>query len=220
VTGAGQFAVGGDTTVAISVASLSGGRAKVVAGPDSALPRAVQFPSYVRSGTYPRAVVRLAPTSGAALSPGTSTFEYGAVFRLDASSSGRSIDNGNNLFQRGLYADRAQLKLQIDHGYPSCLVKGSAGRVYARSNMKVTPDTWYRATCSRVGSRLTVAVTRHGGSFTTVSKSVGGSTGTLTFGSSVRASIGGKLTSSGAIVSSSTDQFNGAVARVWISRAS
>ena len=214
VTGAGQFDVTGDTTVAISVAALSGGSAKVVAGPDSALPRAVQFPAYVQSGTYPRAVVRLAQTSGDALSPGSSDFEYGAVFRLNALSSGRSIDNGNNLFQRGLYADRAQFKLQIDHGYPSCLVKGSAGRVFARSSVKVTPDTWYRAACSRIGSRVTVAVTRYGAA-TTVSKGVSGSSGTLTFGSSVRASIGGKLTSSGAVVSS-TDQFNGAVARAWV----
>ena len=220
VTGADQFAVDGDTTVAISVAGLSGGTAKVVAGPDSALPRAVQFPSYVSSGTYPRAVVRLTPTSGDALSPGSSDFEYGAVFRLNALSSGRSIDNGNNLFQRGLYADRAQFKLQIDYGYPSCLVKGSAGRVFARSSIKVTPDTWYSATCSRVGSLVTVAVTRYGGAATTVSKVVSGSTGTLTFGSSVRASLGGKLTSSGAVVSSSTDQFNGAVAKAWIGPAS
>ena len=216
VTGADQFTVGGDTTVAISVAGLNGGSAKVVAGPDSTLPRAVQFPPYVTSGTYPRAVVRLIPRSGAALSPGSSGFAYGAVFRLNASSSGRSIDNGNNLFQRGLYADRSQFKLQIDHGYPSCLVRGSAGRVTARSSIKVTPDKWYRATCSRVGSRVTVGVARYGGAASTVTKVFSGSTGTLTFGSSVRTSIGGKLTSTGAVESSSTDQFNGAVARAWI----
>jgi hypothetical protein len=218
VTGADQFAVGGDTTVAISVAGLSGGSTKVVTGPDSALPSAVQFPAYIKSGTYPRAVVRLMPRSGDALSPGASDFEYGAVFRLNASSSGRSIDNGNNLFQRGLYADRSQFKLQIDGGYPSCLVRGSAGQVYAKSSTKVTPDRWYRATCSRVGSRVTVGVTPYGGAATTVSKVVSGSSGTLTFGSSVPASIGGKLTAAGAVVSSATDQFNGAVARAWIGR--
>ncbi len=219
VTGSDQFQVSGDTTVAISVAKLSGGNVRVVTGPDSSLPRAVQFPSYVKSGTYPRAVVRLLPTSGNALSPGSSDFEYGAVFRLNATSSGRSIDNGNNLFQRGLYSSPSQLKLQIDGGYPSCLVKGSAGRVFVKSGTKVAPDTWYRATCSRVGSRVTVGVTRYGGAATTASKAVSGSTGTMSFGSTVRASIGGKLTSSGAVVSSSTDQFNGAVARAWIVRA-
>jgi len=218
VTGADQFEVVGDTTVAISVASLSGGRATVVTGPDSALPRAVQFPPYVSYGTYPRAVVRLAQQSGDALSPGSSDFEYGAVFRINASSSGRSIDNGNNLFQRGLYGDRAQFKLQIDHGYPSCRVKGSAGQVSVKSGIKLTPDTWYRATCSRVGSRVTVGVTRYGGTATTTSKAASGSTGSLTFASTVRASIGGKLTYAGA-VASSTDQFNGAVAKVWIGPA-
>jgi len=218
VTGADHFAASGDTTVNISVGSLSGGTTRVVAGPDSDLPNAVQFPSYVRSGTYPRAVVRLLQSSGDALSPGASDFEYGAVFRLNAVSSGRSADNGNNLFQRGLYADRAQFKLQIDSGYPSCLVKGSTGRVFAKSNVKLAPDTWYRATCSRIGSRVAVAVTRYGAA-STVSRSVGGSIGTLTFGSSVRASIGGKLSNSGALVSS-TDQFNGAVASVWVGPAS
>ncbi len=214
VTGPDHFAVAGNTKVSISVGSLSGGTTRVVAGPDSSLPKAVQFPSYVGSGTYPRAVVRLLQSSGDALSPGASNFQYGAVFRLNTVSSGRSVDNGNNLFQRGLYADRAQFKLQIDHGYPSCLVKGSAGRVFVRSSVKVTPGTWYRTTCSRVGSRVTVAVSRYGAA-TTVSRSVAGSSGTLTFGSSVRASIGGKLAYSGAVLSS-TDQFNGAVARVWV----
>ena len=189
--GAGQFDVTGDTTVGISVAALSGGSTKVVAGPDSALPRAVQFPAYVGSGTYPRAVVRLAQTSGDALSPGSSDFEYGAVFRLNPLSSGRSVDNGNNVFQRGLYADRAQFKLQIDHGYPSCLVKGSAGRVFARSSVKVTPDTWYsaRALARLAGDRGGDAY----GAATTVSQGGQRLAGTLTFGSSVRASIGGKL---------------------------
>lgn len=57
VTGSGQFSVGGDTPVKIAVAHLSGGNAKVVAGPDSAT-QAVEFPAYVKSGTYPRAVIQ------------------------------------------------------------------------------------------------------------------------------------------------------------------
>jgi PKD repeat protein len=217
VTGADQFAVGGDTTVRISVARLSGGNATVVAGPDSALPRAVQFPPYVGSGTYPRAVVALTPLTGSALSPGSADFEYGAVFRLNATSSGRSIDNGNNLLQRGLYGDPSQFKLQIDHGYPSCLVRGSAGQASIASSTRITPDRWYRVTCSRVGSRVTVEVAPHGSAATPVSNVRTGSTGTLGFGSSLPASIGGKLTPAGAVVSS-TDQFNGAVASAWVAR--
>lgn len=217
VTGSSHFAVGGDTAVSIAVVRLSGGTAKLVAGPDSAS-RAVQFPAYVNSGTYPRAVVRVTPTSGAGLSPGAANFQYGAVFRLDATSSGRSIDNGNNLFQRGLYGDAAQFKLQLDGGHPSCLVRGSTGRVFARSHVKVVANRWYRATCSRVGTRLTVQVSPFGSTAAPASTAASGSSGTLTFPSSRPASIGGKLSSSGAIVSGATDQFNGAVSQVWINR--
>ncbi|MET0997183.1 MAG: LamG domain-containing protein [Marmoricola sp.] len=217
VTGSGHFAVGGDTAVSIAVARVSGGNAKVVAGPDSST-RAVEFPAYVTSGTYPRAVVRVTPTSGGGLSPGAANFEYGAVFRLNATSSGRSIDNGDNLFQRGLYQDRAQFKLQIDRGYPSCLVRGSAGRVYASSRTKVTPNKWYRATCSRVGAKVTVKVVAHGSTAAPASTVVNGSSGTLVFPASQPAAIGGKVTASGAVATSATDQFNGAVANVWVNR--
>jgi hypothetical protein len=217
VTSSSHFAIGGDTAVNIAVVRLSGGSAKLVAGPDSAS-RAVQFPAYVGSGTYPRAVVRVTPTSGGGLSPGAANFQYGAVFRLNATSSGRSIDNGDNLFQRGLYGDRAQLKLQIDRGYPSCLVRGSTGRVFARSKTKVVANKWYRATCSRVGSKVTVQVSPFGSTATPASTVATGSSGTLTFPSSQPAAIGGKITSSGAIVASATDQFNGAVAQVWVNR--
>jgi hypothetical protein len=217
VQGGGQFVVGGNTSVKISVASLSGGKARVAAGPSRALPRAVDFPSYVASGSYPRAVVRLAPASGGALSPGAGGFEFGAVLRLDAASSGRSVDNGNNLLQRGLYGDSSQFKLQLDGGYPSCLVRGSSGQVSVRSATKVASNSWYTVTCSRVGTRVSIKVQRYGSSAAPASRSAGGSTGTVTFRTSVPASIGGKLTSAGS-VASSTDQFNGAVARAWVRR--
>lgn len=84
VSGSGQLASSGDTGVDITVAQLSGGQATVTAGPDGALPKAVQFPPYVASGTYPRAVVRVAPTSGAGLDPGSADFEFGAVLRCGA----------------------------------------------------------------------------------------------------------------------------------------
>ncbi len=217
VTGPDQFSVGGDTPVRIAVARISSGNAKVVAGPD-ATTRAIEFPSYVKSGTYPRAVVTATPTSGDALSPGASDFEYGAVFRLNATSSGRTIDNGDNVFQRGLYEEPSQFKLQLDHGYPSCLVRGSAGQVFASSSLKVTADRWYRATCSRVGTRVTVQVAPYGSTAAPVSAVANGSSGTLTFPATEPAAIGGKVTRTGAVVSSATDQFNGAVANVWVNR--
>ena len=45
-----------------------------------------------------------------------------------------------------------------------------------------------------------------------------GGTGALSFAAGRPASIGGKLTASGAVVSGSTDQLNGAVAQVWTGR--
>jgi hypothetical protein len=222
VTGSGQFTVAGDSPVDISVSHLSGGTASLVAGPNSDLPTAVEFPPYVASGTYPRAVVEVVPSSGTALSPGRADFEFGAVFRLDAQSQGRTDDNGNNAFQRGLSGQPAMFKLELDGGRPSCTVKGTAGKAIVRSGTTVTHDAWYEATCSRVAGKLTVAVTALGssGSFAsaTAQRSTYTSTGTVGFASTVPASIGGKLYNSGAIDSGASDQFNGAIAEVWIHR--
>jgi len=214
-TGASQFSIGGDTAVKVTVPTISGGKATVVDGPDSST-RALQFPPYVSSGTYPRAVVGVTPTTGDALSPGDSDFEYGAVFRVNTTSSTRSIDNGDNLFQRGLYNDPSQFKLQLDHGYPSCRVRGSGGQVFVSSPSKVTSGAWYRVTCSRIGSKVTVQWAPYGSTAAPVTATATGSSGTLSFPATTPASIGGKLNPSGTIVSSSTDQFNGAVANVWI----
>lgn len=212
---AGQFDIGGDSAADISIEQVDGGRAVTVPGPSMALPSAIQFPSYSDSATYPRAAIGLTPTVGQALSPGSSDFEYGAVFRLDETSSGDTLDNGDNLFQRGLHGEGSQFKLQIDHRYPSCVVSGSAGRALVRSQVKVTPDEWYRVTCTRIGSEVTVAVTSYGSGDIESTSTIGG-TGTLTFDASRPASIGGKLSPSGSIAANASDQFNGAVAKVWI----
>jgi PKD repeat protein len=217
VTGADQFSVGGDTPVKIAVARISNGTTKVVAGPDSST-RAVEFPAYVKSGTYPRAVVGLTATSGNALSPGSSDFEYGAVFRANTSPLSRSIDNGDNLFQRGLYGDPSQFKLEIDHGYPACLVRGSGGQVFASSSTPVVPNAWYHVTCTRIGSKVTVAFAPYGSIAAPVTATATGTAGTLSFPATTPASIGGKLNPSGTVLSSATDQFNGAVADVWVNR--
>jgi hypothetical protein len=216
VTGEGQVAVDGDTAVDVSVADDEGGQVRVVDGPSSSLPRAWQFPTYQADGAYPRAAVGLSPTDGDAFSPGGSDFSYGSVFRLDAASSGRSSDNGDNIFQRGRYSEPAMFKLQVDHGYPSCMVKGSTGRASVKSSVKVDPDAWYAATCSRVGSTLTIAVTAYGGD--TVTDRADGDAGSVTFPDSLPASIGGKLNSSSLALANGSDQLNGAVAQVSISR--
>jgi hypothetical protein len=79
----------------------------------------------------------------------------------------------------------------------------------------VTPDEWYRATCTRVGDKVTVAVTEYSGG-TTNRDDDSGDIGTLSFPASRPASIGGKLNAAGEMIDGASDQFNGAVAKVWI----
>ena len=217
VTGASQFTVTGDTTLSMSVAQISGGQAHVVAGPGGSLPSAIKFPAYVSSGTYPRAVVRATPTSGEALDPGYADFEFGAVMRLNAVSSGRTEDNGDNVFQRGLFNEPSMFKLQLDGGRPSCFVRGASGLATVRSSVSVARGSWYTVRCSRAGGQLSIDVTAWGSS-TKVRTSVWQASGNVSFPSSRAASIGGKLDSLGEIVSGASDQMNGAVAQVWSNR--
>lgn len=217
LTGTAPLAVAGDTPVSTHVERLSGGALRVVPGPSRTLPTAVSFPDYVAAGRYPRAVLRVTPTSGGALSPGAADFEYGAVFRLDASSSGRLDDNGDNVFQRGLSGDSSMLKLEVDHGRPACKIHGDQGVVVVRSGLRITRGRWYDVRCSRVGTTVTVRTAPYG-SGEPVLRSTSRATGTITFAPDRPASVGGKLTRSGDIVAQASDQFNGAIAKVWIRR--
>ena len=107
-------------------------------------------------------------------------------------------------------------KLEVDGGRPACRVHGSGGRRYVRSTVSVSRSTWYAATCSRVGSTLSVTVRPYGGT-TSTTTTTSGATGTLSFAASRPASVGGKLTPGGAVVAEASDQFNGAVSQVWVS---
>jgi len=218
VSGSSQLAATGGTTVRIAMARLSGGNAVVVAGPSATLPRALQFPPYVASGVYPRAVVEVTPVSGSGLTPGASNFRYGAVFRLGRTSSGRAIDNGDNVFQRGLSSEGSMFKLDVDHGRPSCKVNGTAGPALVRSGVVVRRGAWYKAWCSRVGSTLSIEVKPYGSAALPHRNVVSGSTGTIAFAANRPATIGGKASAVGTMVEAATDQLNGAVAQVWTSR--
>ena len=218
VSGLPQLSVGGGTTVTASVSTLSGGSVTVVDGPGGGLPTAVRFPTYVSWGSYPRAVLNLTPSSGGALSPGAADFEYGVVARLGQASpvsAGRPDDNGDNAFQRGLYDDPSQFKLEFDRSRPACTVRGSAGRVIVVSHVAVRRGTWYTVSCTRTGSRLSVRVSAYGSAAEPVVDSAWGGTGSLAFPASLPAAVGGKLAHDGAVLSSASDQFNGAIAEVW-----
>lgn len=208
-----QLEADGEGEVTVGFANLAGGHATVVDGPSASLPRAIEFPMYVASGPYPRAAIRLFAESGRALDPADADFRFGAIFRVDSMSSGRANDDGDNLFQRGLASEASMFKLEIGRDYPACTVKGAAGEVSVRSNIKITPGAWYRATCIRTATQVTIAVKPLQGPETST-ETVLGASGRLSFPSDRFAAIGGKLYKSGNIVSGASDQFNGAIALV------
>ena len=215
VRDAEPLALGGDTSVDIDVVGVNGGRVSLVPGP-GLLQSAVRFPSYDDDGaTYPRAALSLTPTAGGALAPGSGNFVYSGLYKLDAVSSGGASDNGDNLFQRGVWSEDSMFKLQVDRGYPACVVKGSLGLVSVKSPTRVERDVWYRTTCRRVGDTVSVSVNAYGS--TDVARTeASGEIGELSFRATRPASIGGKVDPDGDLLQSASDQFNGAVAQVWI----
>ena len=96
--------------------------------------------------------------SSGALDPGAEAFTFGASFKLDEKSSGSEADNGDNLVQRGTFDSPGQLKIQLDHGVPSCRVKGAEGEAFVKADGPVDPGAWYSVTCERNGSDLELTV--------------------------------------------------------------
>lgn len=204
----------GALPVTVDVARLDGGTARV--DRDLAGDAAVRLPAYRKGSTMPRAVVRVRHRANAEdpLAPGKRAFTFGASFNLDRVSRGSSVDNGNNIMQRGMWADAAQYKLQVDSDRVSCRVMGSAGAVSVKSSVPVQPGRWYDVECARSGSSVALSVTEHlSGGKTRTSTSIGrGAIGTLLWQkASTPLSIGGKLAANGQVVKASTDQFNGVI---------
>jgi len=208
----------GSAAIRVDVVTRSGGAAKRTAALASRW--GVRLPAFSDSSDPARAVLRIRASSGDPLSPRSDPFDFGADFRLDPRSTGSSVDNGDNLVQRGLYNDRGQYKLELDGGRVGCRVKGASGAVYVRSTVQIQRDTWYRAVCRREGDQVTVHVARltasGPGSFTRTTAQ--GATGDVNLGDTVPLSAGGKLRNDGAMEVSATDQFNGVVDRVLYRR--
>lgn len=185
--------------------------------------RALELPAYVAGATsdgadgQSLAAVAVRPLSLAPphpLNPGSQDFVLGASFRLDDLAGGSMIDGGNNLVQRGSFADPAQYKLQVDERQPSCRVVGDEGELLVTSDTKVLPDTWYDVVCTRTEDGLELVVVEHAedGYRNTLTFTVQGPTGDLSgLDPAVPLSIGSKLTPTGSLVRRETDQFNGAV---------
>lgn len=205
----------GTADVVSDVVRLDGGAIRSATGPSGV--GAFDYPGFDASSTPSRAVLRVRnTTSNDALAPGRANFVFGADFALDATSTGTRVDNGDNLVQRGLYADSSQYKIDVDGGNLSCRIKGSAGSVMVKSSVDVRPGAWYRVRCSRVSERVHFVVTRFlsDGTTRTSSDTRWGGTGALSWPDTrTPVSVGGKLNVQGQIVTSTTDQFNGRVGK-------
>jgi len=151
------------------------------------------------------------------MSPADEDFAFGADFSIDRVTTGTPADDGDNLFQRGLYEGSGQYKIQIDNGRPSCRVAGLTGEVIVTAKARVTPGEWFRVRCTRHVNTVTldVGTVPDTGPFewtTTISQSA--PIGTVIMPPHTPLSVGGKLAEDGTILPASTDQFNGSVDRV------
>lgn len=214
--GSGLLQVG-SVPVEIAVATIGGGVIEVGDGPVEDL--GLDMPDLSDGEDYPRAVVGItaAETDPDPLAPGEADFTFSADFRLDSTSVGAAVDNGDNILQRGLASDRSQFKLEIGGGRPRCRVAGSEGAVdVALAGAPLRAERWYHAECSRQGDVVTLAVATYlsdGSMSTAVVSTENGPTGALAWPEPrTPISVGGKLAANGHVIRSATDQFNGLLA--------
>ncbi|MGN6693318.1 MAG: LamG domain-containing protein, partial [Aquihabitans sp.] len=195
----------GSAPVAFAVTTLDGGRLVSASARPGSSGRAVRFPTFDPTAPSPRAVIRIKNAGSTdRLDPGTRAIQFGADFALDATSAraGSSVDDGNNLLQRGLWDDRTQLKLEVDNGRPICRVKGRSGEVSIVGSTTVQTGRWYRVSCRRSGSRVTLTLGSWSstGAYAARSWSKDAATGSLTPSSpTIPWSVGGKLNADGTI---------------------
>ena len=219
-TGSGAIAEQrGEASVSVATASFQGGEVGTKDG--LAGTRAFSFPEFRGRGPYPRAVVTATPTTEEdGLSPDSRDFQYGADIRLEAESTGRTEDNGNNVIQRGLSVDPVMFKLEVDANLrPSCTIKGRLGEVTVYALQPLEPSTWYRIRCDRQKDQVTIFVGEFlpSGATTAVGRGQIGKIGPVDMRDPLLpVSVGGKVSRSGQIVRDATDQFNGEIANPFL----
>lgn len=198
--------------VTVRVSAVGGGELSSM--PDREGGFALRFPVYAR-GSGERVVLTATSESVTdPLSPGSADFSFGADFAVDRVTEGTGLDNGNNLVQRGLSGDPGQYKLQIDRGRASCLVAGDAGEVLVETEQRIRPHTWYHASCSRSGGRVTLDLGTYEG---TPEQAVAvGPTGAVYLPAATPLVLGGKATPQGQAVVGDSDQFNGAMDNLFL----
>jgi hypothetical protein len=203
---AGRDIEGEGTAAAdISLLGLNKQKATFVTGRQGGI--ALRTPPYSGEATGSFSALRIEPEEW--LSPRLSDFTFGADIRLDPVSNGTAIDNGDNVMQRGLYADAAQYKIQVDKHHASCVVRGTDGAVVVKSKVLLNPSKWYRLTCHRADKTVQLTVQDLDANSAAITIEKTGPIGSLDMLGSEPLSVGAKIGADGEIVRSSTDQFNG-----------
>lgn len=208
-----SFSNNGTQAFRIDVSTAGGGTVLGATGPAGRA--AVRLPAWSRNDPE-NAVVRIRGSGVEdVLSPDLAPFTFGADFALDPDSFGSSTDDGDNLIQRGLFDASSQYKIQIDRGRVSCRVAGLDGSLIVKLDQRIEPRVWYRVSCTRHGSSVTLDLLRlHGGDSEPVTATERGPIGPVVMSGPTPLSVGGKLATDGAVIRSSTDQFNGVLDRV------
>ncbi|WP_148256632.1 hypothetical protein [Kribbella flavida] len=173
---------------------------------------ALRLPAYSGTQKGSFAALRVEPEEW--LSPGASEFTFGADIRLDGHSGGSTVDDGDNVLQRGLFADSAQFKIQVDKHRASCVVRGTDGAVTAKSKLALDPARWYRLACRRLDNTVTLTVADLAAGTAPAEVTKTGPIGSLDMIGSEPLAIGAKIGEDGEIIRSSTDQFNGRIDNV------
>lgn len=203
----------GTARVDVTVVTQAGGRLTWTPGRGGG--SAVRTPAYAAEGPVPAAalLVRTDPSAADPLDPGTADLLVAVDFRADPATAGRPEDDGDNLVQRGRFGQAAQLKIQLDHGVPSCRLAGTLGEVFVQAEQPVTPDRWYRLTCTRTGPSVRLRLVDLDGETDPQEWTVAGDPGAISF-DHAPLSVGAKVADRGRIAQGSSDQFHGTIDRV------
>jgi hypothetical protein len=182
--------------------------------------RGLRFPHFLADVEAPRMVLVLQPEEPAAASVDPTSggdFTFGADVKLDRNAGSGIFDNGDNVVQRGLFADPSQYKLQVDKRVPSCTVKSPLARAFVNAPEPMQPG-WYRIVCDYHDGVLTVSTSRmeNGVAGEPVQASVTEDLGPLVFNPATPVVVGGKIGSNGLLVRRQPDQFNGALDNVFV----
>lgn len=207
----------------VEVVAAEDGGVRAVAGADGGT--AARFPDRDEVAEGSLAVLNVTQSAQDTLAPGQDDFQFGVDVMYPEGAAGDTTgDDGDNLMQRGLFGDKGQYKLQVDHGFPACRMAGTEGVALVKADSDLASQQWYRLVCQRTDDMLTLFVGEIDPDANTVawtSWALRGATGSIDPGEPAEAvSIGGKLNVNGGIVEDAPDQFSGVLDNGFVGRLS